>query len=325
VTSVLDRPAPAPDLTVPYGARPEQVIDLRLPPQTPSQAAQAPLIVLVHGGFWRPEYDRRHLGPMAWALAAAGYVVAVPEYRRAGMAEEGWTGPFNDIAAALDRVGAIAGPYGADTSRITWAGHSAGGHLVLWAAARPGLPAGSPWRGSWGPDPATHVVSLAGCSSLRLCAEWNLGGGAVRLLMGGGPDDVPERYAVADPAALPAPPVAVTLVHGVDDDRVPLRMSQAFSAGRLVEIPGAGHFDLIDPQSPAWPHVLSVLAGTRPGDSPLPPGVALSRAPGRQLRQFRSRRPRLRLYRYQYLLEAEPQGSRKATSDPARRVPMAQT
>jgi len=261
VTSVLDRSAPGADLTVPYGTRPEQVIDLRLPP-APRQAAKAPLIVLVHGGFWRPAYDRRHLGPMASALAAAGYVVAVPEYRRAGMAEEGWTGPFNDIAAALDQVGGIARPHGADTRRITWAGHSAGGHLVLWAAARPGLPAGSPWRRSGGPRPATHVVSLAGCSSLRLCAEWNLGAGAVRLLMGGGPDDVPERYAVADPAALPAAPVPVTLVHGVDDDIVPLGMSQAFTAGRLVEIPGAGHFDLIDPQSPAWPWVLSVLAGT---------------------------------------------------------------
>lgn len=253
MSSVLNRPAPEPDLTVPYGPGPEQVIDLRLPPGP----ARAPLIVLVHGGFWRPGYDRRHLGPMASALAAAGYVVAVPEYRRAAMAEEGWTGPFNDIAAALDRVGGIARAHGADTSQITWAGHSAGGHLVLWAAARPGLPADSPWRGSC---PATHVVSLAGCSSLRLCSEWNLGAGAVHLLMGGGPDEVPERYAVTDPAALPAPPVPVTLVHGIDDDTVPLRMSQAFTAGRLVEIPGAGHFDLIDPRSRAWPRVLSVLA-----------------------------------------------------------------
>ena len=98
---------------------------------------------------------------------------------------------------------------------------------------------------------------------MRLCAEWNLGSGAARLLMGGGPDDVPERYAVADPAALPAPPVPVTLVHGIEDDIVPLLMSQAFAAGHLVEIPGAGHFDLIDPRSRAWPRVLSVLAGAR--------------------------------------------------------------
>ena len=144
MTNVLDRPAPAPDLTVPYGTRPEQVIDLRLPSPGRREGAKAPLIVLVHGGFWRPAYDRHHLGPMASALAAAGYVVAVPEYRRAGMAEEGWAGPFNDIASALDQVAAIAAPHGADTSQVTWAGHSAGGHLVLWAAARPGLPAGSP-------------------------------------------------------------------------------------------------------------------------------------------------------------------------------------
>ena len=96
---------------------------------------------------------------------------------------------------------------------------------------------------------------------MRMCAEWNLGAGAVRNLMGGGPDDVPERYALADPAALPPPPVPVTLVHGTDDDTVPIAMSQQFSTGRLVAIPGAGHFDLIDPLSPAWPRVLAVLAG----------------------------------------------------------------
>lgn len=199
---------------------------------------------------------------MAHALAAAGYVVAVPEYRRAGMADEGWPGTFTDIAAALDQVAQIAGAHGADTGQITWAGHSAGGHLVLWAAARPGLPAGSPWQG---PVAARHVVSLAGCSSLRLCAEWDLGAGAARNLMGGMPDEVPERYAVADPAALPPPSVPVTLVHGTGDDRVPVSMSRAFRAGRLVEIPGAGHFDLIEPQSLAWPRVLSVLAGTSIG------------------------------------------------------------
>ena len=94
MTEILGRPAPPPDLTRSYGALPEHVIDLRFPLRRP-----APLIVLVHGGFWRPAYDRRHLGPMACALAAAGYVVAVPEYRRAGMAQEGWTGPFTAMSS----------------------------------------------------------------------------------------------------------------------------------------------------------------------------------------------------------------------------------
>ena len=106
---------------------------------------------------------------------------------------------------------------------------------------------------------------LAACASLRLCAEWNLGGGAVLSLMGGGPEEVPERYAVADPAALPPPAVPVTLVHGTADDQVPVGMSRAFGVGRLVEIPGAGHFDLIDPESRAWPGVMAALAGTLSG------------------------------------------------------------
>jgi pimeloyl-ACP methyl ester carboxylesterase len=180
VTSVLDRPAPPPDLTLRYGPLPEHVVDIRFPPAVPGRPA--PLIVLIHGGFWRPAYDRTHLGPMGQALTAA-----------------------------------------------------------------------------------THVVSLAGCASLRLCAEWNLGGGAVRSLMGGGPEEVPERYAVADQAALPPPPVPVTLLHGTADKQVPAGMSRAFPTGTLVEIPGAGHFDLIDPQSRAWPRVMAVLAGALSG------------------------------------------------------------
>jgi acetyl esterase/lipase len=267
VTDVLSRPAPPPDRTVSYGPRPEHVIDLRFPRGHPA-ALPAPLIAVVHGGFWRPRYDRAHLGPMADALAAAGYLVAVPEYRRAGMSA-GWTGPFDDIARALDQVTTVAGEYGADPSRATWAGHSAGGHLVLWAAARPGLPAGSPWHG---PCPAAHVVSLAGCNSLRLCADWNLGGGAARDLMGGLPGDVPERYAVADPAAMPRPSVPVTLVHGTADDRVPVAMSRLTSRGQLIEIPGAGHFDLIDPASAAWPQVLAALA----------PGPGNAEGPGKR-------------------------------------------
>jgi acetyl esterase/lipase len=251
VTDILQRPAPPLDATVRYGELPEQVIGLRVPVVTP-----APLIVLIHGGFWRPEYDRTHLRPMAHALAACGFVVALPEYRRAGMAPY-WQAPFDDIAAALDQVGALAGPFGADTKRVTLAVHSAGGHLALWAAARPYLPAGSRWHG--GCD-AGHVVSLAGCGSLKLTAEWNLDGGAAQNLLGGTPDEVPERYALTDPAALTPPRVPVTLIHGTADDRVPVQMSRVTQAGRLVEIDGADHFDLIDPHSRYWPQVLVALA-----------------------------------------------------------------
>jgi acetyl esterase/lipase len=281
VTSVLDRPAPPPDVTVTYGPLPEHVIDLRLPVLTPAPDP-LPLIVLFHGGFWRPKYDRTHLRPMAHALAACGYVVAVPEYRRAGMGPD-WTATFDDVAAACDQVTKLAGQAagtGVNRKNIIWAGHSAGGQLALWAAARPyfpadpagptdrtgqadpagqagpSRPAGSRWRG---PCDATRVVSLAGVSSLRLCAEWNLDDGAAQNLLGGGPDDVPERYAATDPAALTPPSVPVTVVHGTADDRVPIGMSHASSIGRLIELPGAGHFDLIDPHSRYWPRVLAAI------------------------------------------------------------------
>jgi acetyl esterase/lipase len=233
-----------------YGPLPEHVIDLRLPAETP-----APLIVLFHGGYWRPRYDRTYLRPMAHALAACGYVVAMPEYRRAGMARE-WTATFDDVAAACDQAGQLAGAHGADRDAIIWAGHSAGGHLALWAASRPWFPAGSQWHGRCD---ATRVVSLAGVNSLRLCAEWNLDDGAAQNLLGGGPADVPERYAVADPASLTPPSVPVTLVHGTADDRVPVGMSRATGIGRLTELPGAGHFDLVDPHSPYWPRVLAAV------------------------------------------------------------------
>jgi pimeloyl-ACP methyl ester carboxylesterase len=158
------------------------------------------------------------------------------------MAEEGWSGTFADVAAACDQVGELAAAHGADRDRITWAGHSAGGQLALWAASRPYFAAAARW---YGVCDATHIVSLAGVNSL----------------LGGGPDDVPERYAVADPAALTPPAVPVTLVHGTADDRVPVGMSRATGIGRLIELPGAGHFDVVDPHSRYWPSVLTAITG----------------------------------------------------------------
>jgi Esterase/lipase len=156
VTSVLDRAAPPPDLTLRYGPRPEHVVDLRLPPAVPDRAV--PLIVLIHGGFWRPAYDRTHLGPMGHALAAAGYMVAVPEYRRAGMAEEGWTGTFSDIALAADQVAAspgrtaqiprghLGGPLGRRSPRAVGRGPARPAARVAMARSVPRHRCRSPWR-----------------------------------------------------------------------------------------------------------------------------------------------------------------------------------
>jgi acetyl esterase/lipase len=256
---VLTRPAPGPDHTVAYGPHPDQVIDLRLPARD-----RAPLVVIVHGGFWRARYDRAHTAPMADALASAGYLVAVPEFRRVGSPGGGWPGTFDDVAAAFDALGALVEPYGADLTRVVWTGHSAGGHLALWAAARHRLPVASPWHCAARPR---AVVSLAGCASLELCDAWDLGDGAAAALMGGSAADLPGRYAVADPAALLPLGVPVTLVHGTRDDTVPVEMSRKYAARaaragddvRLTELPGAGHYGLIDPLSSAWPQVLAAL------------------------------------------------------------------
>lgn len=252
---ILSRVAPAPVHTEPYGHDPEQVIDLW------PAVGSAPLAVLWHGGFWRPPYDRVHLRPLANALAEAGFSVAVPEYRRIG-----WPAMFDDVAAALDGLPELVRSHGLEPGRTVWAGHSAGGHLALWAALRHRLPTGSPWHLPQPPD-IDHVVALAACSDLALCAEWRLDDGATETMMGGTPADHPGRYAAADPAALLPTEIPVVLLHGTEDDRVPPGMSRAFheraqqagSPTRLVELPGLEHYALIDPLSPAWPHLLAAL------------------------------------------------------------------
>jgi acetyl esterase/lipase len=242
---VLTRPAPPPDLTLTYGPLPDHLIDVRLPRSR--SGPEAPLVVVLHGGFWRSAYDRTHTGPMADALAAAGYVVAIPEYRRTGQEGGGWPGTFEDVAAALDAVPSLLEPYA--TTPPVVVGHSAGGHLAVWAATRPAAR-------------MRAVVSLAGCLDLAMCSDLHLDDDATDLLMGGSPTEVPDRYATTDPARLPLPEAPVKLLHGTSDDRVPIEVSRSYAARRgvpLRELPGAGHFALIDPLSRAWPAVLETL------------------------------------------------------------------
>ncbi|QMU67454.1 S9 family peptidase [Streptacidiphilus sp. P02-A3a] len=256
---VLSRPAPPPDRTAAYGPHPDQVVDLRLPP-----GPAGTLVVLVHGGFWRHEYDRGHTGPLADALARAGYAVAVPEYRRVGGPGGGWPGTFDDVSTCLEALGTICAARGVRPRRTVLLGHSAGGHLALWAAARHRMPPESPWRSRWSPD---RVVSLAGCSVLDLADAWELDDNATADLLGGSAREVPERYALADPAALLPLAVPVTLLHGTADQQVPVAMSREYAARaeragdsvELVELSGLDHFALIDPLSTAWPDLLAAI------------------------------------------------------------------
>lgn len=250
---VLDRPGPAPGASLRYGERPEQVVDLYLPDSAPHA-----WVALVHGGFWRERWDRTHLRPLAGALRAQGYGVALLEYARSGMPAGGWPGTFEDVAAGLL---AVRRHLGAGVPLVL-AGHSAGGHLALWllhqdaAAAAPDL------------APVAGAVSLAGCLDLGLVASLGLDEDAAGDLMGGSPAQVPQRYAVADPAALGRTPYPVVVVHGSADEKVPEQVAEAWwqAAGspgrdRMVRLEGVSHFPLVDPLDPSYEVLLQQIEG----------------------------------------------------------------
>jgi acetyl esterase/lipase len=265
---VLNRPAAPPDDTVRYGPGPEHVASVWRPRF--GALGTAPVVMFLHGGFWRATYDRTHVGPLAVALAEAGFLVCAPEYRRTGgsaAAGGGWPATFDDIAAAMDVLPGVVSDLGGPppSAGLVLGGHSAGGHLALWAAARHRLPADAPWpapsRGSSrGSSPIRAVVALAAVSELAAAYQQRLGNGAAGALMGGSPEDHPDRYALADPAGLLPIGVPLRVLHGSLDDVVPAAMSRSFAdraraAGDEVnwrELAGQDHFDLIDPESVAW-------------------------------------------------------------------------
>ncbi|MCI4063334.1 prolyl oligopeptidase family serine peptidase [Micromonospora sp. R77] len=251
---VLTRPAPAPDVTVAYGDRPDQLADLRRPA---GSGPARPLVIVVHGGFWRAEYDRSHTGPMAAALAALGHPVAQVEYRRTGQPGGGWPGTLTDVlagVAALPGLAAAALPGRVSAAPPILVGHSAGGHLALYAAAQ-------------APATVGGVLALAPVADLAEAYRLDLDGGAVAALLGGGPAEVPDRYAATDPSALVPIRVRTVVVHGTLDRQVPIAMSRSWvaaaraagSQATLVELPESEHFGLIAPGSSAWPTVLDAL------------------------------------------------------------------
>lgn len=266
---VLTRPAPAPPLTVAYGPLPDQVVDVW------PTGGGAPLLIYVHGGFWRARFDRMHARPLANDLAGRGYTVAAIEYRRVGQPDGGWPGTFADLALAVDTVPGVLDGQGVQVGPVVLVGHSAGGHLVLWAANRHRLPEDSPWR-LVEPPSIQGVLALAPVCDLAQAYHDNLDDGAVADLLGGGPDLVPQRYRATDPGMLPLPETPTILVHGTVDDRVPVTQSQRYAGRgpvRLEELPGTEHFAVIDPLSAAWPTVLTALGELAVG---MPPGRNVS-------------------------------------------------
>ncbi|MFC9926992.1 alpha/beta hydrolase family protein [Streptomyces sp. NPDC127190] len=274
-----------PDVTVAYGTHPDQVIDFYAP--RTAAAAPAPLVVVLHGGAWRARYDRRHITPFADYLARRGFAVANVEYRRGGDSPipgqntgnspnagdatppaGRWPDTFDDVAAALDALPDLvrAALPQADVRRTVLTGHSAGGHLALWAAARHVLPADSPWRTDR-PAPLRGVVALAPIADFEVAEKLDVCGNASLQLLGG-TAHFAARRPYADPALLLPTGIATTLVQGRRDLVVPQAVAESYvdAGARAGEMAGltlledVGHFPLIDPAADACAVVAEEIA-----------------------------------------------------------------
>jgi acetyl esterase/lipase len=245
---ILSLAPPKADARVPYGSDKNQFVDLRLPKGKGSYA----LVIAIHGGYWRAKYDLEYMGHLCAALTAKGIATANLEYRRVGNAGGGWPGTFADIRAGYQFLAQNAHKYGFDALRMMVMGHSAGGQLGLCLAAHEvGVKA---------------VFSLAGVVDLQRAYELHLSNNAAAELLGGTPAEVADHYREADPMKL-AIVARQWLMHGAADDVVPPAFSRDYVSAkqkmkedaRLVEIAGAGHFDVVDPRSGAWNEVERVV------------------------------------------------------------------
>jgi acetyl esterase/lipase len=230
-----------------YGDRPSQFVELH----APDESGPGAIAIVIHGGFWRDSYDLHLMDGLCADLAGRGWAACNLEYRRVGADGGGWPMTFDDVRAGIDAVTTLPA---LPVDRVVTIGHSAGGHLALWAAAAHGA--------------VTDAVSLAGVTDLEDAWARGLSSDATGGFMGGGPAELPERYAEASPMARLPIGVPMLVVHGDRDENVPVELSIAFAeaaraAGDDVELvvrPGVDHFEVIDPAGRSWATVMDWLA-----------------------------------------------------------------
>lgn len=250
---ILTRSAMPPDHRISYGSDEFQFAELRLP----KGSGPHPVAIVIHGGCWLSQYGLSYMGHLSAALAEAGVATWSVEYRRIGNRGGGWPGTFEDVARAADHLRKIAKTYQLDLNRVIAVGHSAGGHLALWLAARKSLPKDSPVYSS-DPMPLRGVLSLAGITDLRrsgTACDAN-----VPQLMGGSAVDKTAIYNQASPIELLPLGVPSAIVQGDSDTIIPLEMAKEYADAakkkgddaKLVVIEKAGHFEIVDPRSFAW-------------------------------------------------------------------------
>jgi len=259
---VLEWQSPPPDHRISYGPGAQQFGNLRLPPGT----SPHPIVVFIHGGCWLSTFDIQHVGQTEVAITEAGYAVWSLEYRRLGDEGGGWPNTYLDVGQGIDHLRKIAEPYSLDLSRVVVAGHSAGGALALWAAARGKVDDQSVLY-TPKPLPVQAVFALAPAADLEGLEERGSCGNAVGRLMGGTPEEHPERYQAASPMQLAPISVPQTLlIGGQDFVWAPPGRSyyhRAITVGtqnvRIVDLPDSGHFEMVSPSTTTWPLVISAL------------------------------------------------------------------
>jgi acetyl esterase/lipase len=244
--SILTLPPPPADARVAYGTDPDQFGDLRLP----KGKGPFPLVMNIHGGFWRAAYDLAHAGHLCAALTAKGIATWNVEYRRVGNRGGGWPGTFEDLRNAYRFLPELGKRYSLDVNKVVVMGHSVGGQLALCLAEHEAS--------------IKKVVSLAGVVDLQQAWELHLSNDAVVEFLGGKPSEVPDHYREADPMQLSVDHSTTQwLIHGAADDVVPSSFSRNYAQQKkkrgedvhYLEISTAGHYDLIDPRSQAWTKV----------------------------------------------------------------------
>lgn len=242
---ILSQPQPDPDQRVAYGTDSHQVIEVRLP----TGKSRGRALMNIHGGYWRAKYDLAHAGHLCEALRGAGFATFNVEYRRVGNDGGGWPGTFADIRSAYQFLRQHDSRFGFDARHLAAMGHSAGGQLALCLAAHE--------------SSLRAAISLAGVLDLRRAYSLHLSNDAVVEFLGGKPDEVPDHYREADPMELKISHARQIVIHGMRDDTVPADFSQTYAElkrkrgehVKLVLVPDAGHFELIDPRSDAFRQV----------------------------------------------------------------------
>jgi acetyl esterase/lipase len=245
---ILSLTPPSADARVAYGGDANQFVDLRVPKGKGPRG----LVIAIHGGFWRAKYDLGYMGHLCAALTAKGIATANLEYRRVGNSGGGWPGTFADVRTGFQFLLQSSQKYEFDARHVVVIGHSAGGQLGLCLAAHE--------------SGVKAVISLAGVVDLQRAYTSHLSNDAVVEFLGGTPAEVADHYREADPMKL-AVAARQWLVHGAEDDVVPPAFSRDYVGAkqkmkedaRLVEIAGAGHFEVVDPRSGAWKDVERVV------------------------------------------------------------------